>query len=110
MADATTVHVWLVAQARRRAAGSALTRLPAWPAAAPSTRLGLRHPQTHPAVAPTITRLPWLREAHRPPRRHRLDRAPGDRDRRGAPRPRALRGRLRLVAARRRRRAAQAGR
>src|SRR5438876_7597405 len=54
MADATTVHVWLVAQARRRAAGSALTRLPAWPAAVPSTRLGLRHPQTHPAVASTI--------------------------------------------------------
>src|SRR5437773_11460097 len=53
MADATTVHAWMVAQARRRAAGPALARQPAWPAAVPSTRLGLSHPQTHPAVAST---------------------------------------------------------
>jgi hypothetical protein len=67
MVNATTVHVWMVAQARRRAAGPASARQPAWPAAVPSTRLGLSHPQTHPAVASTIypsarsdaAKIPW---------------------------------------------------
>src|SRR4051812_39181265 len=54
MADATTVHAWMVAPARRRAAAPALARQPAWPAAGTSTRLGLSHPQTHPAAASTI--------------------------------------------------------
>ncbi len=54
MAGATTVHAWMVAQARHRAAGSALDRQPAWPTAALSPRLGLSHPQTHPAMTPTI--------------------------------------------------------
>jgi hypothetical protein len=54
MADAATVHVWMVAQARRRAAGPTLARQRGGPAAVPSTRLGLSHPQTHPAAAPTI--------------------------------------------------------
>ncbi|HEV7132127.1 MAG TPA: hypothetical protein VGN27_00175 [Gaiellaceae bacterium] len=35
-------------------AGVWVSARPAWPAAAPSTRLGLSHPQTHPAVASTI--------------------------------------------------------
>ena len=51
MADATTVHAWMVAQARRRAAGPTLARQPAWPAAAPSTRLGLSHPRDAPRRA-----------------------------------------------------------
>src|SRR5438445_9514245 len=54
MVDATTVHTWMVAPARRRAAAPALARQPAWPAAGTSTRLGLSHPQTHPAVPSTI--------------------------------------------------------
>src|SRR5881398_1807556 len=56
MTDPTTVHAWMVAQTRRRAAAPALARPPAWPASGPSTRLGLSHPQTHPAVASTIWR------------------------------------------------------
>jgi len=41
MVGATTVHTWMVAQARRRAAVPALTRPPAWSAAGTSPRLGL---------------------------------------------------------------------
>src|SRR5712692_1601328 len=57
MADDTTVHARMMAQALCRAAGPALTRQPAWPAAVPSTRLGLRHPLTHPGRG--ISHLTW---------------------------------------------------
>ena len=45
--------------------------------------------------------LHLMHETRRAAGRHRLDRPPGDRDRRGAPGARALRGRVRLDAARR---------
>jgi hypothetical protein len=48
------VHAWMVAQARRRAAAPSSPRQPAWAAAGTATRLGLSHPQTHPAAASTI--------------------------------------------------------
>jgi hypothetical protein len=54
MIDATTRHAWMVAHALRRTAGTALPRQPAFPAAVPSLRLGLSHPQTHTAMTSTI--------------------------------------------------------
>jgi hypothetical protein len=55
MMDAVTVHTWMVAHALRRAAGPAEGKAnQPYRSAVPSTRLGLSHPQTHPAVTSTI--------------------------------------------------------
>jgi hypothetical protein len=55
MAGVATVHAWMVAHALRRAAGPAEGKAnQPYRSAVPSTRLGLSHPQTHPATTPTI--------------------------------------------------------